>query len=149
MFIFETPPLPLDVPTLSAPMLRYASTVQAEDRPAKPNTFWIFGPFGLEHQIAPKDTVGAYLTIPLRDDADSTVYTAAFGLEYMRYSDVGAHGFGFGVRALAGSGFGVGPSIAYVTRPSHKGVGFRLGASFPFGGGYVPFLTEIGLGFRF
>lgn len=132
----------------------FASIVGAQ-APDKPNTFWILGPFGVEHQLGQSErpsTVALYLAgIFKKDDSfggDSSTLKLGLAGEYLVYSAPNASGLGIGGRVYATDGISIGPSVAYVTRPKN-GVAFRLGASFPFGADAVPFNVELGIGFRF
>jgi hypothetical protein len=118
----------------------------------KPNTFWIFGPFGVEHQLGQSTrpaTVGIYLAGIVKDDGGSNTLKLGPALEYMTYSGGNASGLGLGARVTFADGVSAGPTVAYVTRPSGNGVAFRIGVTFPFGNDAVPFAPEIGIGFRF
>ncbi len=145
MFVLHLPPALFEHPALRAAQ---------DDRPAKPNTFWIVTPFGPERQLEPKSTLGAYLTAQTTttsysDGSESSDTSIGLTLEYPRYTQAGARGGGYGAAVNFVGGVSFGPSLYYVTRPVGKGVAFRLGASFPLGSDVLPFYPQIALGFRF
>jgi hypothetical protein len=134
------------LPAMSSPR-RF--NLAAEPETVRPNTFWIFGPFGIEHQLEEKSSIGVYLAALSRNEGANATVEFGPAVEYLRYSHPGARGLGIGFRTVLAGGVALGPSVFYVTRPSKSGVAFRLGASFLFGSNTVPFTPELGIGFRF
>lgn len=130
-----------------------ASAVAQSESPARRNTFWILGPFGVEHQLGADDSrsaLGIYLAGVLKDEGGgSGSLQLGPAVEYLSYSAPNASGIGFGGRVTFASGTSFAPSLAYVTRPRGAGTAFRLGLSFPLGQDVVPFNFELAVGFRF
>lgn len=134
----------------AAALLAATALTACAQEDSKKNTFWIFGPLGLEHQMdSSNSTIGLYLAGLIKDTSDTTEVKLGLAGEYMKYSSPNASGLGYGVRLYSASGFAGGPSIAYVTRPKGQKVAFRFAINAPFGKDVVPANAEIGIGFRF
>ncbi len=116
----------------------------------KRTTFWILGPFGVEYKLdeAGKTSGTLMLTGALKKEGGSNQLKLGPGVEYMMYPQGGARGIGYGVRAASIGGIGIGPTVAYVTRP-RQGVAFRTSLTALFGKDYIPFVFDLGIGFQF
>jgi hypothetical protein len=126
-------------------------------------TIWILSWFGVEY--APR---GSNFSVGLgfngvvtnsftNKEGNSEISDElAYNIELGYYSNSNCTGLMYSLRVGQAEGVDgnssstfVAPGLYYISRPLHGGADFKIGASFPIGGGIVPFSPGVNIGWSF